>query len=101
VCRESSHVKNDPNCTKKKKAQSSKKSKQKIGVTKVGEKSKKKELKCTHCGWLNRDVDHCFILRSKKRLTSEKEKSLKAKIVELEKRFNTIALVLGKLPKPR
>jgi len=91
-CGESGHVKNDPNFPEKK-AQSLEKSKQKIEVAKVGEKSKKKELKCTHCSWLNHDADHCFILHPQKKPTSKKEKALEVKIVELEKRFNIVALL--------
>ena len=50
-------------------------------------------MKCTHCGRLNHHLDHSFVLHPKKRPISEKEKALEAKIGELEKRFNTVALV--------
>ena len=94
-CQEFGHTKNDLNFLKnlKKKGQSTKKPKQKIETVRVGEKSKKKELKCTHCGRLNHDLDHCFVLHCEKCPMSEKEKAMEAKIAELEKRFNIVALL--------
>ena len=75
----------------KKKGQFTKKPKQKIETIRASEKLKKKQLKCTHCGRLNHDLDHSFVLHPKKRPILVEEKALDAKIVELEKRFNTVA----------
>jgi len=44
-----------------------------------------KELKCTHCGSLNHNANHCCILHPKRRLALEKEKAIEIKIAELEK----------------
>lgn len=99
-CGESGHTKNDPNCPKKKKAQNTEKPKQKTEVAKTGEKSKKEQLKCTHCGKLNHSEDHCFILHPDKRPASEKEKALEAKIAALEAKFKTVAS-LGQVTESR
>jgi hypothetical protein len=99
-CGESGHTKNDPNCPKKKKAQNTEKPKQKTEVAKIGEKSKKEQLKCTHCGKLNHSEDHCFILHPDKRPASEKEKALEAKIAALEAKFKTVAS-LGQVTESR
>jgi len=90
-CGEAGHTKNDPNCPKKKRASPPEKSKQRAEVVKTAEKATKKQLKCSHCGKLNHDDDHCFILHPERRPVSEKEKALEAKLAELEKRFKTVA----------
>ena len=90
-CGEAGHTKNDPNCPKKRRAPQPEKAKQRAEVVKTVEKAKKKQLKCSHCGKLNHDDDHCFLLHPEKRPVSEKEKALEAKLAELEKRFKTVA----------
>ena len=75
----------------KKKDQSTEKPEQKIETVSAEEKSKKEQLKCTHCSRLNHDSDHSFVLHPEKRSISEKEKALETKIAELEKWFNTVA----------
>ena len=101
-CGEFSHTKNDPNCPKnlKKKDQFTKKPKHKIDRIKARHKSKKKQLKCSHCGRLNHDLDHCFVLHSEKRSVLEKEKALESKIAEFEKTFNNVAS-LGQVTKSK
>lgn len=60
--RESDHTNNDLNYTKKKKASYIEKSKPKVEIAKVGDKSKKKKLTCIYCSKFNYNEDNCFIL---------------------------------------
>lgn len=55
------------------------------------EKSKRKQLKCSHCGKSNPNNDNCFILHPEKRPSSTREKELEAKIGALEEKFKTLA----------
>lgn len=83
-------IKNDPNYFKKKKTLCIEKSKSTAKIAKIGDKPKKKQLKCIQCNKLNNNEDNCIILYSYKYSTSNKKKSLEAKIIELKKRFNNI-----------
>jgi hypothetical protein len=73
------------------------KPKQKIELVKVGEKSKRKQLKCNHCGGTNHDVDHCFQLHPERRPAnyvqgkSQREQTLEAKVAELEQQLKSSA----------
>lgn len=60
-------------------------------MEKTEEKTKKKRLKCSHCGRLNHNDKNCVILHPDKRPVSEKEKALDAKIAALETKFKTVA----------
>jgi hypothetical protein len=96
-CEEAVHSKNDPNCPKNKKTQPLKKLKQKIEPVKAGDNSKKRQLKCNHCGGTNHDVDHCFQLHSDMRPASyiigksPREQSFEAKVAELEQKLKSSA----------
>ena len=50
-----------------------------------------KQLRCSHCRRNNHAVDNCFALHLDKRSTSEREKTLEAKIGALEERFKSLA----------
>lgn len=52
-CDEFGHIKNNSNCLKKKKDLHMEKFKPKAEMAKFGDKSKKKQLKCFHCGKIN------------------------------------------------
>jgi hypothetical protein len=96
-CGEAGHSKSDPNFPKKKKTQPLEKLKQKIEPVKTEDNSKKKQLKCNHCGDPNHDVNHCFQLHHEMRPASyvtgkvSREQSLEAKVAELEQKLKSFA----------
>lgn len=59
-CGEPDHIKNDPNCLKKKKALHIEKSKPKAKMIKIENKSKKKQLKYTYCIKFNYNKDNFY-----------------------------------------
>ena len=50
-----------------------------------------KQLKCSHCGRNNHAVENCFAHHPEKRLISEREKAMEAKIGALEERVKSLA----------
>lgn len=90
-CNKSNQIKNNLNYHKKMKAIHKEKSKQKTKMAKAKNKSKKNQLKYIYYGKLNQNEDNCFILYPHKRHALDKKKASIAKIIELKKKFNSMA----------
>ncbi len=98
ACGEAGHTKGDPNCSKKKGANTVK-AKPKPEAAKPAEKAGskgKKTVTCSHCGKSGHSDENCFSLHPEKRprpstAGSDVVKTLQAELAELKKQMSAMA----------